>query len=292
VVAEVGSDDDTRLYLLDSDGQVAKTCPPGMFSGEDDLYRHVFAVKGTQLVRQWSIENRGGTETGVDVELEGLCALGEEASPTPAEVDAALGARRRRREASEKSIRARIDELARAPANALPELARSRERLAERVVRQSDRVAGLVLGLVNALAHLRGGTAGAAARELEAATRLVGKACAFVTFDPQGRDRRGPVLEVDFSGIPRTPVGPVLDVLVEPRRRLEEHLMQGEAAVAREALAVVDSLEAVASKLVFAADAQSYVDARGNAACYLRAAGLADAAAARLAKACQHILTS
>ncbi len=291
VLVEVEPDDAPRLLVLDPDYRVAKTYSPSVYSYEDDLCRHVFVVRGAQLLREWSIENRHGTKTGADVELEGLCELLSVAPPTPAEVRDALAAHAGRKNAAEAAIQERVADLARQPASAPPANPRQRQRLADRVVRYNDELAASVLALLDALADLHAATGGVAARALEATIEVLGEACAFVTFDPQRASARVRPLQAEFGSIPRKPTAPVLDALTEPRRRLEEHLMLGAAPGAQQALAVVDALEDVASALVFAADAQSYVDASQNAACYLQAAGLAGAAAAHLAKACQHILS-
>ena len=246
-----------RLLRLSTDAQAVHTYAPGSYAHEDDLYQHRFIVQDAQLLRSWSIQGPGGTKTGADVVLDGLCALPQAASPTPGEVRQPMLAHRQRAVASEASRQERISALARPPSGtpACSQQQRQRQRLAARVVHHADGLSSAALTLLNALAALPGPDA-----DVDAASVLLVEACAFVTFDPQRAAPRATAPQDASVRAPAVPAG---------------------AAVQ----AVLGELGALRKALLDAADVQERVDATRNAACYRQAAGLVEAARARLVEA-------
>ena len=138
------------------------------------------------------------------------------------------------------------------------ELHEERRALAARAERYGDELARALLALLDGLSGLGPQDSRAAA------AAALGAAARAICFRESARDRTTPLYPHDFGATPSRPRGPLL--------------VEGRAGL-------LAPLEDLLRELIFAADVQEYVDARGNSAAYLRAA-------TQLARAAPHLLES
>lgn len=133
-----------------------------------------------------------------------------------------------------------------------PAWAPARERLTARISRYDDAQCRHVIACFDALADV---AAHAADAHLGRIADALAAAARAVTFGETAADRRSPGHDRAEGPVPSRPEGPLLPAPIAP---------------AVEPWA--DTLDTAVREILFAADTQAYFDARGNAACYRRAA--------------------
>lgn len=242
---------DMRYVQRDAEGTLCRTYEARTDSVEDSLYKTSFVVRAGRLTQHTVIETYDEpTETKERVVLEGL---GQ----------------------SEQSL---------AEQRVATPTVDGHKNLTDRVRQHDDKLAAALLRELHGLAALRGEltkNASVEARKAFAAANdeLEGTA-RIITFADTAEDREVAHYPHSTGATPKPPTGPLLEdaraVLGQPGNAMQQQARQ-----------LFDHLEELLRDLVFHADMQGYVDARGNESAYLRAATRISRAATLIATACR-----